>query len=334
MVETDTTINNTGEYIMGETDENTVSVSNSNKRSMTLVDTEDNSASKDYFPPLKIFQTCSLQSHTNRVFRRICCLIFQSCSIVLFQMLNLRTSSYNITSFKVMYHLDEFLRVVVQENHKYSQIQEDKLLQKMQQKLLNVLVPLSKIWQEIEDSTPCKTDRVEIDLREFKELAEQSIMMFGQLFNNITYNRRLSVLNALMKAHKSKQMSKEKASIFSESHKELFGQNVRENWFTNLKTKPKYQEILRKETKLTPTTISMNGPLFRGGPRALSSGRGGGGRALQAFFVRTMPQTQSQHGKSNKITLPQHSTTSACRQVKSTSFGQKPFPCLSETGSY
>ena len=233
-----------------------------------------------------------------------------------------------------MYHLDEFLRVVVQENHKYSQIQEDKLLQKMQQKLLNVLVPLSKIWQEIEDSTPCKTDRVEIDLREFKELAEQSIMMFGQLFNNITYNRRLSVLNALMKEHKSGQMLKEKASIFSERNKELFGQNFRENWYTNLKTKQKYQEVLQKETKSTPTIFSKNGPPFRGGPLASSSfGRGGGGRAPQAFFVRTMPQTQRQHGKSNKITLPQHSTTSGCRQVKSSSFGQKPFPYQRETSS-
>ena len=31
----------------------------------------------------------------------------------------------------------------------------------------------------------------------------------------------------------------------------------------------------------------------------------------QAFFIRTVPQTQRQHGKSNKITLPLHSTTSA-----------------------
>ena len=59
-----------------------------------------------------------------------------------------------------------------------------------------------KCWQKIEDSTQCKTDRVEIDLGEFKELTEQSIMMLGQVFNNITYNRRLSVLSALMKEHK------------------------------------------------------------------------------------------------------------------------------------
>ena len=47
---------------MGETGENTVPLSSSNKRSMTLVDTEDDSAGKDYFPPLKRLQTYSSQS--------------------------------------------------------------------------------------------------------------------------------------------------------------------------------------------------------------------------------------------------------------------------------
>ena len=41
--------------------------------------------------------------------------------------------------------LDDLLRGVLEEIHKYSQMQEDKLLQKMQQKVLNVLGPLSKI---------------------------------------------------------------------------------------------------------------------------------------------------------------------------------------------
>ena len=48
VVETDTTVNNTGEDIMGETGENVVSLSNSNKRSMTLVDTEDDCADEYY----------------------------------------------------------------------------------------------------------------------------------------------------------------------------------------------------------------------------------------------------------------------------------------------
>ena len=145
---------------------------------------------------------------------------------------------------------------------------------------------------------------------EFKVLTEQ----FGQVFNNITYNRRLSVLNVLMKEHKSKQMLKEKASIFSESHKELFGQNFTEDWCTNLKTKQKYQEVLRKETKSIQTRIgSRNRPPFRGGPAESSYERRGGRHAPQTLFVRTMKQTRRQNGKKNKITLPQHSTNSGCR---------------------
>ena len=75
-------------------------------------------------------------------------------------------------------------------------MQEDKLFQKLQQKVLNTLGPLSKICQKIEDSIQCKTDKVEKGLCEFKQLTEQSIMILGQVFNNKTYNRRLSVLNA------------------------------------------------------------------------------------------------------------------------------------------
>ena len=61
---------------------------------------------------------------------------------------------------------------------------------------------MSKISQKIEESFQYKTVRLEIDLYEVKELTEQSITMLGQEVNNITYNRRLSVLNTLMKEHK------------------------------------------------------------------------------------------------------------------------------------
>ena len=55
----------------GGTGEHTVPLSN-NKKSMTLVNTENNSAVEDYFPPLKRFQTCSSQCITNGISRRIC----------------------------------------------------------------------------------------------------------------------------------------------------------------------------------------------------------------------------------------------------------------------
>ena len=73
VVETDTTVNNTGEDIMRETDENTVPLSNSNKRSTILVDTKDNSAGENtYFPPLKRFTLAARSHNMNGVFLRIC----------------------------------------------------------------------------------------------------------------------------------------------------------------------------------------------------------------------------------------------------------------------
>ena len=209
VVETDTTVNKAGEDIMGETGENIAPLSSSTRRSMTLVDTEDNSAGEDYFPPLIRFQTCSSQSQYEWNLSE------DMLSYILKQFLSFITDAepedsilkYNPIPSNVSPSapLDEFLRGVLEENYKYSQLQEGKRLPKLQQKVLNVLGPLSKIWQKIEGSTQCKTDRIEIDLCEFKELTEQSIMMLGQVFNNITYNRRLSVLNALMKEHKSKK---------------------------------------------------------------------------------------------------------------------------------
>ena len=99
LVETDTTPNNTDEDIMRETGENTVPLSNSNKKCITLFHTEGYSAGEDYFPHQKRFQTCSLKSQKEW----ICNLIFKSSPIVLFQMLNLRRT--NTTPFQAMSHL-------------------------------------------------------------------------------------------------------------------------------------------------------------------------------------------------------------------------------------
>ena len=192
VVETDTTVNNTGEDIMGETGENLVSLSNSNKRSMTLVDTEDNSAGEDYFPPLKRFKTCRSQSQYEWSLSEdmLSYILKQFYNFIPYAELEDSILKYNSIPSNVLptAPLDEFLRGVLEENYKYVEMQEDKLLQVMQQKLLNVLGPLSIIWQKIEDSTQCKTGRVEIDLCGFKELTEQSVMMLGQVFINITYN--------------------------------------------------------------------------------------------------------------------------------------------------
>ena len=57
VVEINNTVNNTGENIMWKK----ARIPFLSQITMALVDTENNSAGEDYFPPLKTFQTCSSQ---------------------------------------------------------------------------------------------------------------------------------------------------------------------------------------------------------------------------------------------------------------------------------
>ena len=125
LVETGITVNNTGEGITGETGENTVPLSNNNKRSMTLGDTEDNSAGEDYFPPPKRFQTCSSQSQYEWSLSEdmLSYILKQFHSFIPDTELEDSILKYNPIPSNVPppAPFDEFLRGVLEENHKYSQ---------------------------------------------------------------------------------------------------------------------------------------------------------------------------------------------------------------------
>lgn len=58
-----------------------------------------------------------------------------------------------------------------------------------------------------------------------------------------------------MKEHKAKQLLNKKANFFSKSYKELFGETFCEDYCSNLKTKQKYQEVLRNKTKSSSTKV-------------------------------------------------------------------------------
>ena len=102
---------------------------------MVLVNTEDNSAGNDYFPPLKRFQTCSSQSQYGLGLSKnmLSYILKQFHSFIPDADLEENILKYNPIPSNVPppAPLDKFLRGVLEENHKCSQIQEEKLLQKV-----------------------------------------------------------------------------------------------------------------------------------------------------------------------------------------------------------
>ena len=57
----------------------------------------------------------------------------------------------------------------------------------------------------IESANEAEAERVEIPLEDILTGLEQSILLVGQSFNAVTYQRRCNVLSVLMKDHKSRQ---------------------------------------------------------------------------------------------------------------------------------
>ena len=126
VVETGTMLNNTGED-MGETGENTVPLSNNNNRPLMI--------EKIIVLVRIIFQLANaIWSFSEDMFS---CILKQFHIFIPDDELEDTILKYNPISSNVPPPAphDGFLRGVSEENHKYSQMQEDKLLQKMQQKV-------------------------------------------------------------------------------------------------------------------------------------------------------------------------------------------------------
>ena len=82
------------------------------------------------------------------------------------------------------------------------------MLEKIQQKTLNIMGPLRKLWFRFEDGLAQENDTVQLDLNQLIQYLEQSVMLLGQAFNAITYNRRLNVLSAVLDKQKAKNITK------------------------------------------------------------------------------------------------------------------------------
>ena len=129
----------------------------SNKRPMALDDDDtDSQAGEDYVPPLKRFQPTNPNTENDwDLPEEMLQYIFDQ-----FYQYNpdnvLENSIFKENpvpkNIPCSPPLDEFLREVLQETNKFSQMQDEKFLQKFQQRVLNIMGPLSRMWFTIEEA--------------------------------------------------------------------------------------------------------------------------------------------------------------------------------------
>ena len=82
---------------------------------------------------------------------------------------------------------------------------------KLQQKLLDVMGPLSKVWTIVEKASIFSFEQVEVSLPEILTNLNQNVMLLGQAFNKISYLRRFGALKQITgDPRNTKQLLKEK----------------------------------------------------------------------------------------------------------------------------
>ena len=101
---------------------------------------------------------------------------------------------------KVCQRLDEYIKELLLENKRSSTLYHEKILKGIQEKIVSVLAPLTKLWSftEEERESIAPDDETADGHQEIASLSEQTILLVSQVFNPVAYQRRLNVLNTLI----------------------------------------------------------------------------------------------------------------------------------------
>ena len=99
--------------------------------------------------------------------------------------------------------------------------------QSAQQKILDVLEALSRLWKGL-DIKNAQDNTVPVPVEDHIRLFEQTVLLLGQASNSTLYIRRLRILETLIKdPKKAKNILKEKADLLEKSDQNLFGKKFR-----------------------------------------------------------------------------------------------------------
>ena len=146
--------------------------------------------------------------------------------------------------------MNEFMRDLIFEKRAGSlEVAADSNLVKLQQKLLDVMGPLSKVWNIVQKASNSCFEQIEVSLPEILTNLDQTVMLLGQAFNNISYTRRFNALKQITgDPRKTKQLLKAKNEIFVKETQLLFGEGFESDIIRTSKIKQKSNEVFSAMT--------------------------------------------------------------------------------------
>ena len=98
--------------------------------------------------------------------------------------------------------MDDFMRELLLEKRNHFEIVSDTNLVKLQQRLLDVMGPLSKIWTTVESAKNSQDEHAEVSLGDMLRYLDQTVVLLGQAYNNISFTRCFNILKQEKKKEK------------------------------------------------------------------------------------------------------------------------------------
>ena len=90
--------------------------------------------------------------------------------------------------------LGTFLRDILKEKHEMNEQNMENVSEKLQRKTLNLMSPLSKIWNILEGAKRAEQDSLQIFINDLLHHIGHAILLHGRSSNAITYHTELKEL--------------------------------------------------------------------------------------------------------------------------------------------
>ena len=129
----------------------------------------------------------------------------------------------------------------------------DNILEKVQDKLLNIMGPLSKLWVMIEQVNSGSGSSSTVEMDTALEPLQKTVLLIGQCNNTNTNERRKNVLLDVTGASSSQvaSMLKEKAAFLQKHDQALFRKDFRNYLTKSLKAKKQSIKAIAEVSKST-----------------------------------------------------------------------------------
>ena len=182
--------------------------------------------------------------------------------------------------------MDESLKDLLKEKNKNNSLAIDEILEKIQKITLSVMEPLSRVLLKLENDAP----RLSWD--EILSRLEQTICLFGQTSNSISYHRRCNILSSVYSPEEAKNILKNKKELLQTNDENFFGKEFSDHLTESVKLKKSSKEVFLK--------LDDSERLFRSDP--------------------SLQQQQRKSGRQKQIAKDNQAKQNRSRSRKDTSF--------------